>query len=555
MFKEKVSVGIMINDTIVQQWVYQSIVQLLESQFTNICLIVYGESSDGNLKGADKTFGSRAVRLYEALDRIIFRKPHDYYRKRDLITLRDRVDIYDFTDSTVTSGQSYNQTRELINQLRPDTIVLFGNSEPIEGTGDIPRFGYLRFSISQPVRPGGFDHGMHEVVLKEPLTETTVGILGRAKESPEILYRSRESTYRFSVNINRNKIYQRAVWVLPGIIEGLACYGKDYLERLLERNREVTARSEGLENGKSKVTFSKLLQHFARLVTLGLNKLLFTDAFSWNIIHKIDSSGFGNGEDLSSYNIIKRPKGKFWADPFVVADRDKYFLFVEEFVYRKNKAHISVLELDQTGKILGTKKVLERPYHLSYPFIFKKDDNYYMIPETSQNMTIELYKCTEFPSGWEFVQNLMEGITATDTTLFYHDNIWWLFTTVDRTNGISGGSTELFLFYSDDPFKGEWRAHPLNPVVSDESNARCAGSLFVRDGIIFRPSQDCSVRYGRALNVNHVIKLSTDEYKEVRTQVLLPDWDRKLRGIHTLNSEGYMTILDVYNFHSRFSIR
>ena len=40
--------------------------------------------------------------------------------------------------------------------------------------------------------------------------------------------------------------------------------------------------------------------------------------------------------------------------------------------------------------------VLEKDYHLSYPFLFEDNDELFMIPETATNKTIELYKCEEF---------------------------------------------------------------------------------------------------------------------------------------------------------------
>lgn len=41
-----------------------------------------------------------------------------------------------------------------------------------------------------------------------------------------------------------------------------------------------------------------------------------------------------------------------------------------------------------------------------------------MIPESSANKTIELWKCTEFPLKWEKHSNLIENIEAVDSTPF-----------------------------------------------------------------------------------------------------------------------------------------
>ena len=190
---------------------------------------------------------------------------------------------------------------------------------------------------------------------------------------------------------------------------------------------------------------------------------------------------------------------------------------------------------------------------MSYPFIFRADETYYMIPETCQNRTIELYRCTEFPWKWQYERNIMENLNAADTTLFNYNGKWWLFTAIDQTDNISGSSTELFLFYTDDVLNGEWKSHPMNPVVSDVRNARPAGSLFIQDDKIYRPSQDCSMRYGRSLNINLVTKLNAKEYKEIIIKTCKPGWDNKIKGMHTLNTDKDFTIIDVYKFHKRIS--
>ena len=83
-----------------------------------------------------------------------------------------------------------------------------------------------------------------------------------------------------------------------------------------------------------------------------------------------------------------------------------------------------------------------------------------MIPETCKNKTIDLYKCTEFPDKWEFDRHIMEDISAVDTTLFRYNDKWWLFTAVDQTDNISGCSTELFLYFTDDLFSGQMGKSP-----------------------------------------------------------------------------------------------
>ena len=149
-----------------------------------------------------------------------------------------------------------------------------------------------------------------------------------------------------------------------------------------------------------------------------LKKVFYSDPFSWVLLFKIkDSKDFLNNS-YSSFNKLQPSKDKFWADPFVISRADKYFVFVEEFIYAKNKGHISVLELDKEGKLLNVQKLIDKPYHMSYPFVFESEGGYYMIPETGGNRTIDLYKCIDFPGNWVFVKNIMKDVNAVDTTLF-----------------------------------------------------------------------------------------------------------------------------------------
>ena len=44
---------------------------------------------------------------------------------------------------------------------------------------------------------------------------------------------------------------------------------------------------------------------------------------------------------------------------------------MEEYVYKTGKAHISVIEIEQNGDYKKPQIVLEKEYHLSYPFVFE----------------------------------------------------------------------------------------------------------------------------------------------------------------------------------------
>ena len=203
------------------------------------------------------------------------------------------------------------------------------------------------------------------------------------------------------------------------------------------------------------------------------------------------------------------------------------------------------------GNLLRNERILEKPYHMSYPFVFELDNAYYMIPETGSNKTIELYKCVDFPSKWSFVTNLMEKISARDTTIFFYQKKWWLFTSINESLN-SPNHDELFLFYSNDLFSTKWIPHPENPVVSDMKSARPAGKIFIKDNKIYRPSQDCSGRYGIAFSLCQIVTLTETEYKEIQISKVEAKWESKIKGIHTFNFDQNITVIDALKYQKRF---
>jgi hypothetical protein len=285
---------------------------------------------------------------------------------------------------------------------------------------------------------------------------------------------------------------------------------------------------------------------FAQKILRIYQKALFLD--QWYLMFDLNKD---ISMSFSTFKEVIPPKDRFWADPHVIQSDGHYFIFVEEYIYKNRKAHISVIEVDGQGNCQDPMRVLEGDYHLSYPFVFQWEGRYYMVPESAKNKTIELYECMEFPHKWQFKMNLMENVNAVDTTLFHYQEKWWLFTGMAEDEG-SLPLAELFLFFSNDLFTKEWTPHPLNPIESDVTRARPAGRVFTRDGRIFRPSQHCSKMYGYGFDLNEILLLSETEYLEEKVISVRPDWDKKIKATHTFTSEGQLTIIDTFMRRRRF---
>ena len=265
-------------------------------------------------------------------------------------------------------------------------------------------------------------------------------------------------------------------------------------------------------------------------------------SYQWDILVNIDNK---ISTSFSEFKEIIPPKDRFWADPFVIYKNQQYHIFFEEFLDFKNKGHLSVMIVDNNGSYSKPVKILERDYHLSFPSIFEFENTLYLIHGTihNSNSYVELFKCEDFPFKWIHDRKLITNIPLVDTTMFFYNKKWWVFACKAENDGTSQ-SNELMLFYSDNPLSKDWNPHPLNPIVSDITNARPAGKIFEMNEKIIRPAQNCFQIYGNGFSLNEIIKLNENEYEEKQLELFKPDWKNDLIGLHTFNHDHGCTVID-----------
>ncbi len=283
---------------------------------------------------------------------------------------------------------------------------------------------------------------------------------------------------------------------------------------------------------------TNLLTRAWRKLNKVISSFLFIDQWAILVGRNVDFETAA----LEEFQPLVPSPDRYWADPFILARDEKYYVFIEEKLYRTGLGRIACLTLDQDGNLISNQTVLEQPYHLSYPFLFEYKDEMYMMPESAQNRTLELYRCMRFPDQWEFARNLMSDIYIVDATLLERDGRWWLFANIKTEGGSS--LDKLYLFSANHPFAEVWDPHPRNPIIADIHNARPAGRIFERDGELIRPSQDCSRRYGYALNFNRITTLDQINYEELRLSTFYPPRGQDVLAIHTWNTSGGITVSD-----------
>ena len=242
-------------------------------------------------------------------------------------------------------------------------------------------------------------------------------------------------------------------------------------------------------------------------------------------------------------SFIGQPKGSFWADPFLVGDSGKQYVFFEEMDRDGDKGHISVITLNDKGKISGKpQQILERPFHLSFPNIFRYEGHYYMMPEQCSSDRLSIYKAIQFPLQWKEDAVLIEGMKILDPLWLQHEGKYWLFFNKIEEEEYDNNE-RLYIYYSDDLFSNDWKPHQKNPVIIDMYKARNAGQIYSKGGKLYRPSQNCGASYGSEIMINRIVKLSTDEYEEESVEQL--SRYNKYYGMHTVNGDEDLRVIDL----------
>lgn len=265
----------------------------------------------------------------------------------------------------------------------------------------------------------------------------------------------------------------------------------------------------------------------------------------WVIMYEWYEKDFLSNRSYQSLRRILPPPDRFYADPFPFYHNGEYYIFIEELIFSEDVGFISVIKINKDGTFEDPVKVIKMPYHMSYPLLFTIGNDIYMMPTNHQEKKIEIWHAKEFPYVWKKECEIMQGVEAADSTPFYYQNKWWMFSSI-RQNKRSKIGDELFLFSAEDVFSQNWRPHDGNPVRKGIVDNRCAGNVFVFNNTLIRPSQDSLQRYGWSIDLMQVDKISDTEYCESLYHRIEPCWGEDIKGTHTLNYNNGLLVMDGY---------
>jgi hypothetical protein len=262
------------------------------------------------------------------------------------------------------------------------------------------------------------------------------------------------------------------------------------------------------DRGRLKATVARVL----------VNAGLFVDADCWAISVYTGTSPTelrpalnARTPALGARDVTDADAG-FVADPFMLPAEEGWHMFFEVFDRAEGLGRIALASSRDGLHWTYQQLVLREPFHLSYPYVFRWNGDHYMVPETSCQNRISLYRARDYPTDWEFDSILLEGGPFNDASPFHHDGRWWMFV---ETSGQVPFDT-LRLYHAED-LRGPWVEHPRSPVVKgDATCARPAGRVVSHDGRLMRFAQDCAEVYGRSVSAWEILHLDTATYSERR---------------------------------------
>lgn len=263
---------------------------------------------------------------------------------------------------------------------------------------------------------------------------------------------------------------------------------------------------------------------------------------------QVGSTGSLTGEPWA---ILPDGGNRFYADPFPFDWNGRHFIFVEDFADGDTKAVISVAEVFPDGRASVPRTVVEEPHHLSYPQVFSRDGEIWMLPESAAGGGLVLYRAASFPDGWVRHAVLIPDRALFDATLLEHEGRLWLFASERDTYG---SAADTLVVYYADRLDGEWTPHRSNPLQIDRAAARPGGSFIGVGNRLVLPLQDGTQEYGAGLGLADLLELN-EERVRLAAPVPIPSRDKAISRIHTLNSSEHLEVIDCKVPRFRWSLK
>lgn len=550
-------IGILLDSSVNDAWVFSILEAIAASGFCKLTLVILNGAKPPVLSWKQRMQARLNRGLYNRYvrwDQNWYRKHPDAFEEKDCSALFADAEVRVVTPLQKKFTDRFPESEvEYLRSLGLDVLIRFGFRIVKGSILAAARYGIWSYHHGDNTEYRGGPPLFWEIFERNPISGCVLQRLTEDLDGGIVLYRSWSATNMCSLYINQSQGYWNSTRIVLRCLKDLYEGGWARIEESPYYGSSGVCSKPIYKAPNTMQMLSFLLRRGGDVVKNRIGKILKLCVWPrWFVAYR-------RLQEDGPWRILAAPKDRFFADPFLAEYSGRDFLFFENFSYPQGKACISYVELFSDGSVTEPQLALERDYHISFPFLFEYEGCRYMIPETMEAKRIELYRAESFPDCWRFDRVLVDNISAVDSTLVEHDGRHWLFCSIPNQSGTC--CEELHIFYSECGPLGPWIPHMQNPVMCDVRYARSAGAFFLEDGQLIRPAQDCSVRYGYALNLCRVDSLTPSVYRETLLNRTTPDClSKRNLAIHTLNRnnryevrDGQMYLADLRRFEKFLS--
>ena len=532
-------IGIILDSTKVSWYIYDLIKWIKKNPNLNLEVLIIQNIENKRRPLLNDSFSKIVDRILfkivNILEKKIIFKKYAQYKKHfleyDLTDLNIKELKVEFDNSNNRERFKYND--ETVNKLKKldlDIIIRGGSGILTGKILNSCKYGVISFHHGDNLVNRGGPPGFWEVYERNFKTGFTIQILTEQLDGGNVLKRGNFRTENF-YTLNKLTLIERSNHYMKTMLNDI-CYNglPSFMKNYPYINRIYKAPN-----------FIQSIKYLFKILYSKI-KILITNI----IFDRVWYVGYQN-ETFDKINhtnskILKNPKNSFLADPFIIEHNKENYIFVEEYNFKIKKGVVSVYKIfKNNSQRVGV--AIEENFHLSFPFIFEYESNYFMVPETSEAKEIRIYKCEEFPLKWKHEKSIFKNVRSVDPIIFKHNNLWWLMTSFSSTG--HGIESELQIFYSENgPLTNKWISFKKNPVIIDPALGRNGGFLR-KNNKIFRVAQSFGFNtYGENIHIQEIITLNQDNFVVKNFARINLEFSENLFGMHHLNNNNNFTVYD-----------
>jgi len=225
-----------------------------------------------------------------------------------------------------------------------------------------------------------------------------------------------------------------------------------------------------------------------------------------------------------------------YSTPSVITTANDTYIFFTITDDKDNRSYISMVKKSEEYKTQHT--VLDNGHALGYPFVFRKDEGVFCIPQDIESQQITLYRFDEDNTTLVKDTILYDGIKAYRPTMVSSNGLWNLFFGKEESF-----NTKLYLLTSND-LRGPYTPFFNNPVKTDNRGALMAGGFISVNGKLYRPAFN---EKKRCVVVCEVDEISENAYIESENDKIIVGPLKRTnfsRGVQCISGNDIITVVD-----------